>query len=113
VNEQIRKNNNITSNWDYRTYLQKNAVKIMQANSISSCNNCGACPVMYNGPQNPVVQSNTPYVFSSALDSSQPFGYETSDLKNVYLSRYELQSRMMAPSLTQYQYLVDADSRSK
>ena len=28
VNEQIRENNNITSNWDYRTFLQKNAVKI-------------------------------------------------------------------------------------
>jgi hypothetical protein len=40
------------------------------------------------------------------LDMSQPFGYETSDLKNVYLSRYELQSRMMAPALTQYQYLA-------
>ena len=113
VNEKIRENNNITSNWDYRTYLQKNAVKIMEANSISSCNNCGASPTMYTGPQNPVVQSNAPYVFSSALDSSQPFGYETSDLKNVYLSRYELQSRMMAPALTQYQYLVDADPKSK
>jgi hypothetical protein len=67
---------------------------------------------MYSGPQNPVTQSNTPYVFSSALDSSQPFGYETSDLKNVYLSRHELQSRMMAPALTQYQYLADGSSRS-
>ena len=112
VNEQIRENNHITSNWDYRTFLQKNAVKIMKANSISSCNNCGACPLVYSGPQNPVTQSNTPYVFSSALDMSQPFGYETSDLKNVYLSRYELQSRMMAPALTQYQYLADGIPRS-
>ena len=39
VNEQIRENNHITSNWDYRTFLQKNDVKIMKANSISSCNN--------------------------------------------------------------------------
>jgi len=106
VNDKIRENNNITSNWDYRTFLQKNAVKIMQANSVSSCNNCGACPVMYTGAQNPVTQSNTPYVFSSALDNSQPFGYETSDLKNVYLSRHELQSRMMAPSISQSEYLT-------
>ena len=112
VNEQIRESNNITSNWDYRTFLQKNAVKIMQANSVSSCNNCGACPFMYTGAQNPVTQSNTPYVFSSALDSSQPFGYETSDLKNVYLSRHELQSRMMAPSISQSEYLMQGIPRA-
>ena len=39
VNEQIRENNNITSNWDYRTFLQKNAVNIMKSNSDSACNN--------------------------------------------------------------------------
>lgn len=106
INEKIRENNSISSNWDYRTFLQTNAEKIMKANSLSACNNCGSCLDQYTGPQNPQMQSNTPYVFSSALDSSQPFGYETSDLKNVYLSRYELQSRMMAPSLTQYEYLT-------
>jgi hypothetical protein len=66
---------------------------------------------MYTGPQNPEVQSNTPFVFSSALDNSQPFGYETSDLKNVYLSRHELQSRIMAPALTQYEYLVNGSNK--
>jgi hypothetical protein len=79
----------------------------MKANSMSACNNCGSCLDQYNGPQNPEIQSNTPFVFASALDHSQPFGYETSDLKNVYLSRYELQSRMMVPSLTQYEYLTN------
>ena len=83
----------------------------MKANSVTACNNCGASPTMYTGPQNPEVQSNTPFVFSSALDNSQPFGYETSDLKNVYLSRHELQSRIMAPALTQYEYLVNGSSR--
>jgi hypothetical protein len=106
VNEQIRENNNITSNWDYRTFLQKNAVNIMKSNSELACNNCGACPTIYTGPQNPQEQSNSPFVFSSALDNSQPFGYETSDLKDVYLSRNELQSRIMAPALTQYQYVL-------
>lgn len=107
VNEKIRENNNISSNWEYRTFLQKNAVNIMKANSTSACNNCGSCLDQYAGSQNPEIQSNTPFVFSSALDRSQPFGYETSDLKNVYLSRYELQSRIMAPSLTQYEYLTN------
>ena len=105
VNERIRETNNITSNWDYRTFLQNNAVKIMKENLISSTDNCGAALSTFTGPQNPVTQSNTPFVFSSTVDHSQPFGYETSDLKNVYLSRHELQSRMMAPALTQYQFL--------
>jgi hypothetical protein len=34
-----------------------------------------------------------------------PFGYETSDLKNAYLSRNQLQCRMVTPILTQAQYL--------
>ncbi len=114
VNEKIRDNNNITSNWDYRNFLQHNATKIIQANSISACNNCGACPPLYTGSQNPDVQSNTPFVFASALDSSQPFGYETSDLKNLYLSRYELQSRMLSPSisLSQAQMLAQGIPRA-
>ena len=114
VNEKIRENNNITSNWDYRNFLQHNATKIIQANSVSACNNCGACPPLYTGSQNPDVQSNTPFVFASALDSSQPFGYENSDLKNLYLSRYELQSRMMSPSipLSQAQLLAQRIPRS-
>lgn len=114
VNEKIRENNNITSNWDYRNFLQNNATKIIQANSISACNNCGACPPLYIGSQNPDVQSNTPFVFASPLDSSQPFGYETSDLKNMYLSRYELQSRMLSPSipLSQAQMLAKGIPRS-
>ena len=32
-------------------------------------------------------------------------GYEESDLKQIYLDKYQLQSRMIAPILTQEQYL--------
>ena len=112
INEKIRENNNINSNWDYRSFLQTNATKIIEANSISACNNCGACPPQYVGSQNPMSQSNTPYVFSSPLDNNQPFGYETSDLKNMYLSRYELQSRMISPSISQAQYLSQGVPRA-
>jgi hypothetical protein len=55
---------------------------------------------------------NVPFVFASALDSSQPFGYETSDLKNMYLSRNELQSRMSAPHISQAQMLIQGLARS-
>ena len=112
INERIRENNDIKSNWEYRTFLQNNAVKIMQSNSVSACNNCGSCPPVYVGSQNPVSQLNVPFVFASALDSSQPFGYETSDLKNMYLSRNELQSRMSAPHISQAQMLIQGLARS-
>ena len=112
INEKIRENNGIKSNWDYRTFLQNNAVKIMQTNSIAACNNCAACPPVYIGSQNPVSQSSVPFVFESPLDNSQPFGYETSDLKNMYLSRNELQSRMSAPHISQSQMLIHGLSRS-
>ncbi len=106
INEQLREQNNITSNWKYREFLTKNATNIMNTNLILACDNCGACPPKYNGNQNPSSQYNNPYVFSSPLDNSQPFGYCDSDLKNIYLSRYELQSRMVAPVLSQDQYLM-------
>jgi hypothetical protein len=32
-------------------------------------------------------------------------GYEESDLKQIYLDKYQLQSRLVAPILTQEQYL--------
>ena len=112
INEKIRENNDIKYNWDYRTFLQNNALKIMQSNSVSACNNCGSCPPVYIGNQNPVSQSNVPFVFSSTLDNSQPFGYETSDLKNMYLSRNELQSRMSAPHISQSQMLMQGLARS-
>jgi hypothetical protein len=39
------------------------------------------------------------------MEKSQPYGYEDSDLKNLYLSSYELQCRMVAPIITQDQFL--------
>ena len=38
-------------------------------------------------------------------DKHQPFGYETSDLKNLYLTRNQLESKMSAPFVTQEELL--------
>jgi hypothetical protein len=40
------------------------------------------------------------------MDTREPFGYAPSDLKDVYLSREALQSRMIAPEITQEQFLA-------
>ena len=101
INKEIREENGINTNWKYRQYLTENADSIIKANQLESCNNCCYCPTMRVGE--PI--SNTPFLYKSCMDKSQPYGYEESDLKNLYLSSQQLQSRMVAPILTQEQIL--------
>jgi len=98
INESIIKHNNIKSNWEYRQFLQNNGNKIMESNQLDSCQQHQS-----NG-QN-IIMSNTPYLYKSCIDSSHPYGYESSDLKNLYLSRQELQSRMSVPDMSQYKLI--------
>jgi len=99
-NDEIRKEANITSNWQYRRYLINNADSIIKDNQLEACNQCGCCPYYENN----VKLSNTPYLYNSCLSRDQPYGYEDSDLKNIYLSRNELQCRLTTPTkFTSYQ----------
>jgi len=103
INEKIREEAHIKTNADYRKYLITNADKIVKYNQIQACDQCCSCPAVYNGGnQNP---SKGPYLYKSCSDSTMPFGYETSDLKNQYLSRQELEARMNMPLLTQEQMI--------
>ena len=101
INLQLREENNIKSNWQYRQYLTENANSIIKANQLEACDECCYCPALRAGE--PI--SNTPFLYKSCMDKSQPYGYEDSDLKNVYLTSYQLQARMIAPSITQEQLL--------
>jgi dimeric dUTPase (all-alpha-NTP-PPase superfamily) len=47
------------------------------------------------------TESNSPFLYSSYVDESKPIGYETSDLKEMYLSREQLSARMVSPAITQ------------
>lgn len=107
INKQIREQNGIASNWDYRQHMVKNAENIMQQNTISACDQCCASPARYgvdNANQN-IPQNNTPFLYKSCVESTQPFGYQSSDLKKLYLDDFQLQARLSAPILTQYEYL--------
>ena len=79
----------------------KNADSIIKSNQLEACDESCYCPALRTGEQ----ISNTPFLYKSCMDKSQPYGYETSDLKNVYLSSYQLQARMVAPAITQEQLL--------
>jgi hypothetical protein len=104
INERIRQDANIKTNADYRKYLSNNADNIIKYNQLQACDQCCTCPARY-GTEQSQTNKNTPYLYKSCYDNSMPFGYETSDLKNAYLSRNQLQCRMVTPILTQAQYL--------
>lgn len=101
INQKIREENNIKSNFDYRSFMTKNADAIIAANQMEACNRCCSCPANPNASKTP----NTPFLYKSCVDNATPFGYETSDLKQGYLSAYQLECRLMAPALSQDQYL--------
>lgn len=84
---------------------------------MEACDQCCSCPARYDTvisnsptaeknttPQNTTPET-TPYLYKSCTENIRPYGYETSDLKDLYLSDYQLQSRMVTPVLTQDQLL--------
>lgn len=94
INNQIIKKNNISTNAQYRQFLTNNANTIITNNQIEACDQCASSIKQVKSA--PKANSG-PFVFSSPFDRSMPFGYEESDLKNVYLSRQQLNSRKIAP----------------
>lgn len=101
INKQFVNNHNIKTNYQYRQFLIHNANNIRKTNMNNACDNCGVCK--YGSSYQP--SSNGKYLFKSCSDNYRPYGYECSDLKNAYLSRQELQSRMVAPLMSQQGYL--------
>jgi len=97
VNERIQKQEGIQSNWQYRQYLQKNGLQIMKYNNLEACYDLGLDPHTQTGT---TPSSNVPYKFRNTFDTSTPgFGYCNSDLKNPYISREQLNARLVSPSI--------------
>lgn len=93
LNDSVFQNNkNIKNNSDYRKYLQVNADTIIKNNQYTSYIECGANPNNKNNNE-PIESKQTPYIFNSILSRDQPYGYETSDLKNIYLSKQQLDAQ--------------------
>jgi hypothetical protein len=97
INSRIQKSEGIHSNWTYRQYLQKNGLQIMKFNSEQSCYDLGL-PCHLETDKTP--SSNVPFKYNSTFDTEHPgFGYCNSNLKNQYLSREQLNARMVSPSI--------------
>lgn len=93
VSNNIKKKENIESNWEYRNFLVNNADNIIKQNQEEACADC--CPANNNNYENEV--KSEPYIFKSCSDRAKPFGYESSNLKDIYSTRQELQSKYITP----------------
>lgn len=87
IDDSIKKQSGITSNWDYRRYLQNNASHIIRQNSQSAV---AATGLIEENPYNHI-----PINFFGQNQQSE----QHSDLKTQYLSREQLNSRLIAPSI--------------
>ena len=98
LNNYLLKEIGVDSNWSYRQYLIKNGKEIMKYNCVQAANDVG-----YVKRYADLSTSNysTPFVYSSTTSSARPAGYKKSDLKDLYISREHLESRMVAPEITQ------------
>ena len=98
-NNIIKNSNAVKSNADYRKYLTNNANKIIENNSLLAQKECGYSKNLLQLPK--LKKQLSPYVYTkdNINNMLKPEGYENSDLKNIYLSRQELQSRKTAQSI--------------
>lgn len=101
ANNLFRNKMNFTNNYDYRQWLINNGNRVADINQKSACNECSEC--VQSAASAPPTQK---YLFKSCQDNSKPFGYESSDLKNIYLSKKALNARLKAPIITQEQLLL-------
>jgi hypothetical protein len=99
LNEHLLREIGVESNWQYRNYLTKNAKEIMKYNCIQTATDSGYLKRYADLGTAPTY--STPFVYPTFDNKQKPKGYQDSDLKELYLSRDQLQARMVAPEITQ------------
>jgi len=98
VNNQIRSNEGIKSNWQYRQYMTNNASYIMKYNTQEAIYESGNNP--YTLVNNEPVQK-TPYLYNNIQQNTQPaLSYGESDLKRSYLEKERIQARLISPNFS-------------
>jgi hypothetical protein len=103
LNSHLLKEINVETNWQYRQYMIKNAKDIMKYNCTQSATDSGYLK-RYTDLEN--NSYSTPYISNSYVDNTKPSGFQTSDLKELYLTREQLQARMVAPEITQEEFIT-------
>ena len=100
LNNKLQHKNGIKSNYEYRQFLINNGVSIMGRNSKLFCGENAEC--LHKSNNNNTFSK---YLFKNLQDNTTPYGYETSDLKNLYTSKQELNNSYVTPIVTQDQLL--------
>ena len=109
INNDMIVNNNIKTNWEYRQYLIHNSKEIINYNFTEASNDVGYYKRYTEAPKiSEDVYHSTPYLYSSIMDDKKVLGVKNSDLKQLYLSREQLESRKVSPVITQDQLLSNA-----
>ena len=97
TNKNIQQDNGIHSNWKYRQYMQKNANQIMKYNTMQTIHDSGNNP--YSVLNNHIT-NNQPYLYNSIHDTNNPeYGFRNSDLKQDYMKKQQMKSKMVSPSI--------------
>lgn len=86
VNNTLRRDAGITTNWNYRRYLQAHGPEIIHYNMLESITATGNQPYVHS---NSIPTANTPFCYRSPADMRFPAYVEghDSDLKRNYLSK--------------------------
>lgn len=98
TNNKIQVNSGINSNWKYRQYMQKNANQIMKYNTMETINTSGNNPYTILNTN----QTNTsPHLYKSIYDNNDlTYLTKNSDLKQDYLKKEQMKSRMVSPYIS-------------
>lgn len=105
VNNQILKEQNIKSNWQYRKYLQENASEILKYNMDEALNDAGYYIPDGRKTGTTPVSTSHPAHYRSYQEPSKNMDPSISDLKQIYLSKEQLEARKISPSITQSQLI--------
>ena len=97
-NIKLLENNNINTNWKYRSYMVKNSDEIIKINQINACKAVGLQNIDTNKPNG---KTNTPFLYKSFDDDSTPRGYETSNAKMKYISEVTQEKNMATHTATE------------
>lgn len=103
LNETLLKNSNVSTNWEYRKFLTDNSQKIAQDNFREACNDVGYYERFlpnergYNSSTHSTPSNYLQYKHQNTLLN------ENSDLKELYLSREDLNKKFEPVTFTQDQ----------
>jgi hypothetical protein len=92
----VEKQNVVSSNWEYRKYMQMNAKDIMKYNAMQYFQDSGNNPYATDAHGN---INKTPINYNISEMSQSTYGYCDSDLKRQYIKKEQMKSKMVAPNI--------------